>query len=77
MDAISCLTEEDHFRGDAADLKKIRSKSPLPILRKDFMIDPYQFYEAKVIGADAVLVGEVLMRSDDKGAMIAAMRGAI
>lgn len=56
VDAISCLTEEDFFHGNVDYLKQIRGKSPLPILRKDFMIDPYQFYEAKAIGADAVLL---------------------
>lgn len=56
VDAISCLTEEDHFHGNVDYLKQIRSVSKLPILRKDFMIDEYQFYEAKVIGADAVLL---------------------
>ncbi len=56
VDAISCLTEEDHFHGSVEDLKAIRKKSALPILRKDFMIDEYQFYEAKAIGADAVLL---------------------
>ena len=55
-DAISCLTEEDHFDGNVDYLKKIRTITELPILRKDFMIDPYQFYEAKAIGADAVLL---------------------
>ncbi len=55
-DAISCLTEEDHFKGSVDYLKQIRAMTPLPILRKDFMIDEYQFYEAKVIGADAVLL---------------------
>ncbi len=56
VDAISCLTEEDHFCGNVEYLKEIRGMSPLPIIRKDFMIDEYQFYEAKVIGADAVLL---------------------
>lgn len=56
VDAISCLTEEDHFHGNIGYLKQIREKSDLPILRKDFMIDEYQFYEAKAIGADAVLL---------------------
>lgn len=56
VDAISCLTEEDHFLGNIDYLKTIRSKSNLPILRKDFMIDEYQFFEAKAIGADAVLL---------------------
>lgn len=56
VDAISCLTEEDHFLGNADYLKKIRGMTDLPILRKDFMIDPYQFYEARAIEADAVLL---------------------
>lgn len=56
VDAISCLTEEDHFLGNVDYLKEIRGISPLPILRKDFMIDEYQFYEARAIGADAVLL---------------------
>lgn len=56
VDAISCLTEEDHFHGSVDYLKQIRQMSSLPILRKDFMIDEYQFYEAKAIGADAVLL---------------------
>lgn len=56
VDAISCLTEEDHFHGNVEYLKQIREKSTLPIIRKDFMIDEYQFYEAKAIGADAVLL---------------------
>lgn len=56
VDAISCLTEEDHFLGNADYLKEIWAISPLPIIRKDFMIDEYQFYEAKAIGANAILL---------------------
>lgn len=56
VDAISGLTEEDHFGGSVEYLKQIRGISPLPILRKDFMIEPYQFYEARANGADAVLL---------------------
>lgn len=56
VDAISCLTEEDHFLGNVDYLKQIRKISTLPIIRKDFMIDEYQFHEARVIGADAVLL---------------------
>lgn len=55
-DAISCLTEENHFHGSVEYLKKIRTLTDLPIIRKDFIIDPYQVYEAKVIGADAILL---------------------
>ena len=56
VDAVSCLTEEDHFSGNIDYLKQIRKLTELPILRKDFMIDAYQFYEAKAIGADAILL---------------------
>jgi len=56
VDAISCLTEEDHFLGSVEDFKTIRPMTPLPMLRKDFMIDEYQFYEAKAIGANAILL---------------------
>lgn len=56
VDAISVLTEEDYFKGGIAYLKQIRAITPLPIIRKDFIIDEYQVYEAKVIGADAILL---------------------
>lgn len=56
VDAISCLTEEDHFHGHVDDFKEIRKQTELPMIRKDFMIDEYQFYEAKAIGADAILL---------------------
>lgn len=56
VDAISCLTEEDHFFGSVAYFEKIRGISPLPMIRKDFIVDRYQIYEAKLIGADAILL---------------------
>lgn len=56
MDAISCLTEENYFHGNVEIFRNIRSMSELPMIRKDFIIDPYQIYEAKVIKADAVLL---------------------
>jgi indole-3-glycerol phosphate synthase len=54
--ALSVLTEEDHFGGSLDDLREARGVTDLPILRKDFTIDPYQVYEAKVYGADAILL---------------------
>lgn len=56
VDAISCLTEQDYFHGSADYLREIRSISNLPVIRKDFVIDTYQIYEAKVIGADCILL---------------------
>jgi indole-3-glycerol phosphate synthase len=54
--AVSILTEEQHFGGSLADLREARAATELPILRKDFTIDPYQLYESKVAGADGVLL---------------------
>lgn len=54
--AVSCLTEEHYFMGSSAYLREIRKAVTLPILRKDFIFDEYQIFEAKVIGADAVLL---------------------
>lgn len=56
VDAISCLTEEKHFLGSKQYFKQIREITPLPMIRKDFIIDPYQIFEAKVIGADCILL---------------------
>jgi indole-3-glycerol phosphate synthase len=54
--ALSILTEQDHFGGSLDDLAEARRVSDIPILRKDFTIDPYQVYEARAWGADAVLL---------------------
>jgi indole-3-glycerol phosphate synthase len=54
--ALSILTEEDFFMGSVDHLKDVKKITALPILRKDFMIDEYQIYESKLIGADCILL---------------------
>ncbi|MFN9992244.1 MAG: indole-3-glycerol phosphate synthase TrpC [Phycisphaerales bacterium] len=65
--AISCLTDEKFFGGKLPFLAAVKAATSLPVLRKDFLIDPYQVYEARVAGADAILLiaeclGDELMR---------------
>ncbi|MDR4505786.1 MAG: indole-3-glycerol phosphate synthase TrpC [Candidatus Scalindua sp.] len=54
--AISVLTDREFFKGDLSYLAEVRERVKIPLLRKDFLIDPYQIYEARAAGADAVLL---------------------
>ena len=62
--AISCLTEEFYFKGSSKYLSAIRKEVSIPILRKDFIFDDYQIYEAKAIGANAILLIAAILSTD-------------
>lgn len=69
-DCLSVLTEPKWFLGSAEIFKKVRAATALPMLRKDFIVDEYQLYESKLMGADAVLLivahlGEKIQKYQD------------
>lgn len=64
-DCISCLTEPEFFKGADSYLSEIAKHTKIPVLRKDFIIDSYMIYQAKVLGADCVLlISEILERDE-------------
>jgi indole-3-glycerol phosphate synthase len=63
--AISILTEEQHFGGSLEDLQTAVAATELPVLRKDFIVDPYQLYESAAAGADAILLIVAALDHDD------------
>ncbi len=71
--AVSVLTEEDYFKGSIADLRAVRAGVALPVLRKDFIVDAAQIYEAAEAGADAALL--IVAALDD--ARLADLRAVI
>lgn len=69
--AISVLTEPRHFHGSLADLRAVRLRTRIPILRKDFLVHPAQLIEARAEGADAVLLITACLSDDELGALLA------
>ena len=65
--AISVLTDKEFFQGSPEYLSTARSVSKLPLLRKDFIIDPYQIYEARLLGADAILLIMAVLTDREAG----------
>ena len=72
--ALSVLTEEEHFGGSLDDLRAARAATALPLLRKDFHVDPYQLWEAKAAGADAVLLVVAALEHEELGDLHARAR---
>jgi indole-3-glycerol phosphate synthase len=68
--AISVLTDAAFFKGSLDDLKAVRRVSAVPVLRKEFILDPYQLYEARVAGADAVLLIVRMLSSAQLGELL-------
>ncbi len=56
ISCLSILTDEKYFNGKLIDLKQIKKNTSIPILRKDFIVDEYQIYESKFVGADCILI---------------------
>lgn len=70
--AISVLTDEPFFKGSLEYLKNISDFSPIPLLRKDFLIEPYQIKEARAYGADAVLLIATICEGNQLSELLAA-----
>lgn len=68
--AVSVLTEEDYFGGSIDYLKEVKSVVSIPLLRKDFILEPYQIYESRYYGADALLLIADLLTTDQLTQML-------
>lgn len=69
--AISVVTEEDFFQGSLGWIAEIRDRSPLPVLRKDFVFDPYQIYETRNARASAILLIVAMLKQEELRSFIA------
>ncbi len=72
---ISVLTEGSCFHGSVEDLQAVRAACSLPILRKDFILDPWQVHESRLIGADCILLIMAALKDDEAAELIALARG--
>jgi len=72
--AISVVTEEDFFQGDLGWVAEIRDRSPLPVLRKDFVFDSYQIYETRNARASAILLIAAMLRPEELRSFVALAR---
>ncbi len=73
--ALSVLTDKPYFQGDLAYLSSIRQHVSVPLLRKDFIVDPYQVYQARAAGADAVLLIAECLTSQQLKELVACIAG--
>lgn len=71
VQAISVLTEQDYFGGDLTFINQVKLEAQVPVLRKDFILDPYQVLESRAFGADAILLIADLLTQDEISAMAA------
>ncbi len=67
--AISILTDEKYFGGNLRFIQRVRDRVNTPILRKDFIIDEYQLFQARMVGADAVLLIAACLKPDECGSL--------
>lgn len=68
--AISVLTDGRHFQGSLEDLRNVKEAVKIPVLRKDFIFDPYQIYEARVAGADAILLIAAVLSQNEMASLL-------
>ena len=69
--AISVITDEHFFQGTLASMREVKQAVTIPVLRKDFIIDPYQIYEARAYGADAVLLIVAILSDENLRTLLA------
>ena len=75
VQAISVLTEEDYFAGSLSYINEVKAVAQAPVLRKDFILEPYQVYESRLYGADAILLIADLLTQDQLTELMACASG--